>query len=169
MKKSPQHELVALLAESIHAAAEEAAAYFANRDYDRAELEARHTAQQKQVFKLIIDQFLEVAAARDALQVRKLFAELAEAGRRRRRRRLAGQQIVLGVSGARVGRRVQNNVELVGFLVAELVYLAVLRSRRDSHTDAGASDFLLETLRELAEAPPVAETEGELEDERPRA
>lgn len=167
MDKSPQHELVALLGESIHAAAEEAAAFFAKRQYDRAELEARQTAQQKQVLKLIIDQFLEAAAARDALQVRKLFAELAEAGQRRRRRRAAAGRLVLGVSGAKVGRAVQNNVERVGFLVAEIIYLAVLRARWESHVEAEASDFLLETLRELAESPP-GEAEAELE-KRPRA
>lgn len=167
MQTRKPDELVALLGESIHVAAEEAAAFFAKRRYDRAELEDRQTAQQKQVLKLIIDLFLEAAAARDALQVRKLFAELAAAGQRRRRRRAAAGRMVLGVSGDKVGRAVQNNVELVGFLVAEIVYLAVMRSRRESHVQAEASDFLLETLRELAEAPP-GEAEAELE-ERPRA
>lgn len=168
MPKQQPHELVALLGESVHAAAEEAAAYFANRRYSRVELEARHTAQQKEVFKLIIDQFLESAAKRDALRVRKLFAELAKAGqRRRRRRRAAAGRLVLGVSGAKVGRAVQADVELVGFLVAEIVYLAVLRSRWESAVDIEASDFLLMTLRELAEAP-AGEAEAELE-ERPRA
>lgn len=176
MNEKDQIELVARLGGSIYAAAERAARYYENRqeEYDRDELGKMLTAQEREDAQVIARQFLRAAVARQSRQLRCLLDALTDEALRRRRKRLQEPgEFVLGASGGKIFRDVQKRIEMLAFLVREILCAALLHvgqnrigweEDEDLSGGGGAAQFLLNTLPELA-APPPREEPSDLEDD----
>lgn len=169
-KKERDLAVVALMADHVHESAELASElYEEDRLYRREDLYQVLDAKRLESAQIIASLFLKAAQLRDGQHLRALRDALfASWGGRRKRWQLARPAAALGASGAEFFRRQQRMTELVGFLALEIMAVAFILalSKGDGGDDGGGTAaYLVETLPELRPPCPIAQYEGDVDQE----
>lgn len=174
MSKEKEIELVRLHGVPVHETAEQAVAiYEGGARYRREDL--YELIDQKRLIsaQAIAGFFISAAHSRDAVHLRALLETLLEVGHSRRTaRRMSNKQSAaeLGVSGVEYFRRQRKAVDLLCFLVMEILCIALelafQQGASDDNGAGGAAAYIIRMVPELRPPCPIEEELADLDQEQ---